>query len=224
VHHIQKKILSLLLHTPSLGYAQMRPKGVERNHFAYHLEQLVRTGLVEKSDRQYSLTSEGLALADRVSHESMTVRKQPHIVTTIQVTNGEGRIAVFHHAFQPYLDKIGFPQGRLHYEETIAEAAARELAEKTGLQNVPLTHRGIAYIHATKDGADISKVLAHVFTGTVSGTPKLVSADKKKGKSLWEMPGAHEANDYMPGFHEIRKLLASYPSTELFFTEIETTM
>ncbi|HSW74991.1 MAG TPA: NUDIX domain-containing protein [Candidatus Saccharimonadales bacterium] len=224
MHHIQKKILSLLLHTPSLGYAQMRPKGVESNHFAYHLEQLVRTGLVEKNDRQYSLTSEGLALADRVSHESMTVRKQPHIVTTIQVTNDEGKMAVFHHTFQPYLDKIGFPQGRLHYEETIAEAAARELAEKTGLQNVPLTHRGIAYIHATKDGVDISKVLAHVFTGTVSGAPKLVSADKKKGKSLWEMPGAHEVNDYMPGFHEIRELLASYPSTELFFIEVETTM
>lgn len=222
MHHIQRQILSLLLRAPSLGYAQMRPKGVESNHFAYHLDQLVRAGLVAKQDRSYSLTAEGLALADRVSHESMTVRKQPHIVTTIHVTNGDGQLALFRHAFQPYLGKYGFPQGRMHYEETAAEAAARELAEKTGLRDVSLAHRGVAYVHTSKQGTDISKILAHVFTGEVAGAPQLTSDDECKGTSLWADPKAYEAADYMPGFHEIRGLLAS--SKDLFFAELTAEM
>jgi 8-oxo-dGTP pyrophosphatase MutT (NUDIX family) len=222
VHHIQRKILSLLMHATTLNYAQMRPKGVESNHFAYHLDQLVQAKLVIKQDRSYSLTTEGLALVDRVSHDNITVRKQPHIVTSICITNDAGQTLLFKHAFQPYLNLVGFVQGRLHFEETIAEAARRELLEKTGLQDIKLTHRGMAYIHATKQGASISKILVHDFEGTVKGTPPLISNDPQKGTPTWGDATAYAEHECMPGFGEINKLLNQ--STRLFFAEIETEM
>jgi ADP-ribose pyrophosphatase YjhB (NUDIX family) len=220
VHHIQRKILYKLLYSSELGYAQMRPPGVESNHFAYHLEQLLQAGLLQKDGRRYSLTTSGLALADRVSHKSMTVRVQPHIVTSIYITNDAGQTLLYKHAFQPYLNLSGPPQGRLHYEEHVADAATRELAEKTGLVGIPLTHRGIAYIHATRQDADISKILTHVFSGTVNGTPEL-SGQSPNGFCSWANAARLPKAKCMPGFKEVQKLLLT---DQFFFTEIETKM
>lgn len=207
------------MYAPSLNYAQMRPKGVESNHFAYHLEQLLKAGLVTKTDRKYMLTAEGMALADRVSHQDMLVRKQAHIVTTICVTNDAGQTVLFEHAFHPYLGLMGFPQGRVHYDEHIAEAAQRELFEKTGLDDVDLTMRGTAYIHATKDGVDISKLMTYVFTGVIEGTPALTSVDKQKGVSVWGDAASLEDKRCMPGLKQIQELLEA--NQDLFFAEIE---
>ncbi|HEU4914507.1 MAG TPA: NUDIX hydrolase [Candidatus Saccharimonadales bacterium] len=186
------------------------------------MDQLVKSGLITKLDRNYSLTTDGLALADRVSHSDMTVRKQPHIVTTISVVNDVGQTILFRHAFQPYLGRAGFPQGRMHYGEDIAQAAQRELFEKTGLQNVDLIHRGIAYIRTTKDGVDLSKIFAHVFSGQVVGAPELVTNDPRKGTSAWGDADALVQDQQMPGFARVRELLAS--QKELFFAEIEALM
>ncbi len=210
------------MHAPSLTYAQMRPKGVESNHFAYHLEQLVKGGLIAKTDRNYTLTIEGMALADRVSHTDMTVRKQPHIVTTIHLTNGVGQVLLFKHLFQPYIDLVGFPQGRIHYDEHIGQAAARELFEKSGLQDIELKHRGVVYVHATRQGNDISKILAHVFSGAVAGAPKVTSAHPQKGSCTWQDIATLSEQQCMPGFGQIKKLVDT--SDDLFFSEIEVEM
>jgi ADP-ribose pyrophosphatase YjhB (NUDIX family)/predicted transcriptional regulator len=219
MHHIQRKILQRLMYAPSLNYAKMRPAGVESNHFSYHLEQLIRDGLIVKSERSYLLTDKGLTLIDRVSHESMTPRIQPHIVTSVYVINEEGQMVLYEHLFQPYLNLYGPPQGRTHYEEHIAAAAERELFEKSGLNDVALKHRGIVYIHATKASTDISKILVHVFSGTVTGRPEL--APVSDGTAVWKNPAQLTKNQCMPGFKEVQKLLSTEQEC-LFFAEIET--
>lgn len=198
----------------------MRPKGIESNHFAYHLEQLLKAGLVIKEDRTYSLTTEGLAFADRASHADMSVRKQPHIVSTVQITNNLGQTLLFKHAFQPYLNKVGYPQGRTHFDEDIGAAAARELAEKSSLTNVPLIHRGIVYI-TTKQGDEIiSKLMAHIFSGTVEGQPDVQAADNRKGSVSWGSTDGYDDAQCMPGFLHITKLLKTTAPDRLFFDEV----
>lgn len=219
MHHIQRKILNQLLYAKTLGYAQMRPSGVESNHFAYHLEQLMTAGLVNKAGRSYSLTTEGLALADRASHDSMTIRKQPHIVTSIHITNDAGKALLYEHNFQPYLGLLGAPQGRTHYDEHVMEAANRELAEKTGLKNIALKHRGIVYIYTTTKGADLSKILVHVFSGSVLGSPPLADPTAN-GSSHWASTTRLSKARCMPGFKEVQKMLQN--TSEFFFAEIET--
>lgn len=210
------------MHAPLLTYAQLRPHAIESNRFAYHLDQLVKTGLIAKHAEGYKLTTAGMAYADRVSHETMTVRKQPHIVTTICITNGHNQTLLFRHTFQPYLGLVGFPQGRIHYGETIAEAATRELFEKSGLRDLALIHRGMAYITATREGEDISRLLTHVFSGTVDGAPQLSCVDPSKGVSLWAEAADYTAAQCMPGFWQIEKMLAE--SEGLFFAELTCEM
>jgi ADP-ribose pyrophosphatase YjhB (NUDIX family) len=205
------------MHSKSLKYAQMRPKGVESNHFAYHLDQLLKAKIIQKTGRDYSLTNTGLTLVDRSSHKNIELRKQPHIVTTVCVVNEKGKFAVFKHNFQPYIGLVGFSQGRTKFDETIGQSATRELFEKTGLQGVGLTHRGTVYITAKKDNEIISKILSHVFYGKVSNEPELLTQDPSKGEPFW-LENVQSDHDFMPGFIEINKLLDTGEPN--FFNEI----
>lgn len=216
VHNIQRKILTKLLYAEFLNYAQMRPQGVESNHFAYHLDQLVRAGIITKNERRYSLAPKGLAIVDRLSQEKMVERIQPHIVTAIDITNDAGQTLFFKRFFQPYIYLSGFPLGKTHIEESLADAAARELEEKTGLTNVPLTHRGIAYVEAKMDDFTISKVLYHIFQGKIEGTPATTASHR--GECVWADPATYQPHELMPGFRKIKTLLSA--NDDLFFTEI----
>jgi ADP-ribose pyrophosphatase YjhB (NUDIX family) len=218
MHHIQRKILEKLLYAEALTYAAMRPAGVESNHYAYHLDCLLKDGFILKKDKQYTLSPHGLSAIDRLSHVNMAERIQPHIVTVIDVTDDKGRTAVFKRNFQPYIHRISFPLGKTHIEESIAEAAARELLEKTSLQDIQLQQRGIVYLTSLRDGTRVSKILCHIFAGTVTGTPPIAAADSKRGEALWVDHTTLKPTDCMPGFHAIKQLLADSP--DFFFAEI----
>lgn len=218
MHHIQRKILEKLLYAEALSYAALRPAGIESNHYAYHLDRLVKDGLIAKNDKQYTLSPLGLSTIDRLSHAKMTERIQPHIVTIIDVTNEHGQTVVFKRNFQPYIHRLSFPLGKTHIEESLMAAAERELAEKTGLQGVPLTQRGIVYLTSLRDGTRVSKILCHVFQGTVTGSPTVAATDSKRGETMWVDHTTLQRHELMPGFMAIKQLLANSP--ELFFAEI----
>jgi 8-oxo-dGTP pyrophosphatase MutT (NUDIX family) len=193
----------------------MRPEGVESNHFAYHLDQLLRAGLVTKQEKQYALGLDGLRAVDRMSQAKMIDREQPHIVTAIDITAANGQTLLYKRRFQPYINRIGFPLGKTHYNETIAEAATRELHEKTGLTAIPLTHRGDVYVDAKQGGQTISKILCHVFHGEVS-EPLDIVPPSARGECLWANADKLASQDAMPGFHQIKQLLQQ---PQLFFAE-----
>jgi len=216
VHHIQQKILNKLLYAENLTYAAMRPTGIESNHFAYHLDQLVKDRLVTKQDRHYTLATAGLALVDRLSQEKMVDRLQPHIVTAIHITNEAGQTLLFKRGFQPFIHRYGFIKGKIHYEETIHQAAIRELQEKTGMQDVALTHRGVVYLESKIRGITISKVLYHLFQGHVHETSELTSSHR--GSSAWIDIASLDAHELVPGYLAIRRLLDT--NTDFFFAEL----
>lgn len=217
MHNIQRKILGKLLYAEYLGYAEMRPAGVESNHYAYYLEQLVKAGLIAKQDRKYFLAPAGLALVDRMSQEKMVDRPQPHILTVIDITNDKGQTLLYKRGFQPYIHTLSFPLGKTHMDESVMQAATRELQEKTALTNVPLTHRGDVYVTIHQEEHLISKELCHVFSATVTGSPALPSPTQR-GTCLWADIGAYQPNEFMPGFLAIKKMLAS--ESGFFFAEV----
>lgn len=217
MHHIQLKILRNLLYSDGSTYAGMRPKGVESNHFAYHLEQLMREGLIAKGDdKVYRLTADGLALVDRMNPDHLIRRLQPNIVTAIDLTTPDGKTLLFERGFQPYIHQICLPMGRLHLGEEILPAAERELLEKTGLKDIPLTHRGMAYIEARQDGEVISKMLYHVFHGEASNELP-VTLRPERGRCFWADVHSLPPERFMPGFLAIKDALTRH--TGLFFFE-----
>jgi len=163
-HHIQKFIIDVLMYKKVARFRDLRPVRVDTNLFTYHLNSLVKQGMVDKVDGGYALSTIGLSYVDRVSTEKKTIRTQPKIITMLVVQNGEGDILLQHRTKQPYIDTWTLPYGKLHVEDMSAkEAAQREAFEKLGLENQEMEHAGDCYIRVHSKGELVSTTLAHVF-------------------------------------------------------------
>lgn len=214
MHHIQKKIIESLTLAPTRRYSEMRPPRIESNQFAYHLKQLIKNDMVEKNGDEYELTANGLSYVDKISLETFTTRRQPKIITLLDITEAGGETVLLKREHQPYYGKILFPTGKMHMHETMIEAAQRECREKLGFENVPLEHRGVVMVGGTRKGVLISQVLAHVFHADIKKQP--IKSKHKGSTSFWGRPEDYPKDEYLAGFFEIKKFLAK---NDTFFYE-----
>src|SRR5690606_34076130 len=137
---------------------------VDTNLFTYHLNALVKSGMVDKTEGGYILSPTGLSYVDRVSTEKKTVRTQPKIITMLVIQNGEGDILLQKRKKQPYIDSWTLPYGKIHVEDkSVKDAAQRDAFAKLGLENPELEHAGDCYIRVSVNGNLLSTTLAHVF-------------------------------------------------------------
>ncbi len=163
-HHIQKFIIDVLMYQKVARFRDLRPPKTDTNLFTYHLNSLVKQGMVEKVEGGYALSTLGLSYVDRVSVEKKVIRTQPKIITMLVVQNGDGDILLQRRTKQPYIDTWTLPYGKLHVEDaSVLEAAQREAFEKLGLQGQALEHAGDCYIRVSSHGNLVSTTLAHVF-------------------------------------------------------------
>jgi len=195
MHHIQRTILGQLMQGESLRYSEIKPKGIESNLFAYHLKALRDEGLVLRTGwGAYGLTPAGKRYVDTLSLSDLKPRVQPKIVILLACHDRLGRWLLMRRKVQPLLGKIGFPYGKLHRGETIAEAAHREMSEKIGIE-AELHHRGDGYITIQQHGEPISEVLFHLFSGVISSGEPL--AQHPAGEVFWSQPEEDWSRDEM---------------------------
>lgn len=163
-HHIQKHILSVLLHQKYTRFRDLRPPRIDTNLFTYHLKLLQKSAFVHKTDAGYTLGPKGLEYVDRVNEDKLFVRTQPKIVTMLVVQNSNGDVLLQRRLKQPYIETWTLPYGKLHIEDaSLREAAVREAHEKLGVQDAPVEHAGDCYIYVKSGGEVLSSTLVHVF-------------------------------------------------------------
>jgi 8-oxo-dGTP pyrophosphatase MutT (NUDIX family) len=138
IHEVQTSILRALLFLPSAGYADLqKPTSLSSDHFSFHIARLVELGLVEKVARgRYRLTSRGKEYANRLDTDNNTIERQPKsavIIGLIREHDGKTQYLFQQRLKNPYYGFWGLPSGKIRWGETIAEAAAREALEETGL-------------------------------------------------------------------------------------------
>ncbi len=213
MHYIQLAILDKLLRNEVMRYSVLRPDGIESNHFSYHLKELQRERLVAKVEGGYTLAPKGLAYVDSLSHKHMKPRKQPKIITTVFLEDHQGKVLLFRRNYQPYIHRLGPPSGKLHLEETMLEAARRELYEKTGVTVVPIKHRGLVNLEVRQQGYVISHVMAHIFSGRVVTPPN--AGRSSRGECSWAKLSTYTRAELMPATRKIHKLL----NNQAFFYE-----
>lgn len=163
-HHIQKHIIDVLMYQKCARFRDLRPPRVDTNLFTYHLKNLMKSGMVEKSDAGYTLSAQGLSYVDRVSSEKKAIRTQPKIITMLVIQNSNGDILLQRRTKQPFIDTWTLPYGKLHIEDSsVEEAAKREVFEKLGIENQQVEHAGDCYIRVRSNEEILSTTLAHVF-------------------------------------------------------------
>lgn len=217
MHKLQQHVLKKLIMHDQQRYADLKPKPIEGNLFTYHLNQLIKDGLINKiRDGLYELSPDGKIYADRLSLKTFEPRQQPRIVTLMVITNDKGETLLYRRLRQPMINKIGFPYGKFHVGETVTEAANRELMEKTGLE-CKLTHRGDGYITICENGEPVSEILFHLFTGE-NPTGKLIRKSKV-GEAWWEKHLQPDSPDYLPSVKALLELLEKNKNQH-FFAEL----
>jgi len=163
-HHIQKHILSILMHAKYARFRDLRPPRVDTNLYSYHLKLLQKSDMIAKADEGYTLGPRGLEYVDRVSAGKLTVRRQPKIITMLVVQNSDGDILLARRIKQPHIDTWTLPHGKIHIDDpSVVAAGQREALEKLSLTDQTVIHAGDCYIRITDESGDIaSSTLVHV--------------------------------------------------------------
>ena len=210
-HHIQKYIIDVLMYAHTARFRDLRPPKVDTNLFTYHLNVLLKQGMVEKVDGGYRLSKDGLSYVDRVSSDNKGIRTQPKIISMLVVQNSDGDILLQRRTKQPYINTWTLPYGKLHVEdESVREAAQREVSEKLGIDESAPEHAGDCYIRVKVKGELLSSTLAHVF--------RMYRDDVTVGENLvWARP--HKLSDYRlaPAVEEI--MARTFFKDTFFFEE-----
>ncbi|HMS93099.1 MAG TPA: MarR family winged helix-turn-helix transcriptional regulator [Candidatus Saccharibacteria bacterium] len=138
IHETQTLILRHLLFVPDAGFAELQKRtGLTSDHFNFHIKKLVEVGYVQKQDASYSLTPRGKEYANRMDTDENEIEKQPKVsvVLLVERQNGDRREFLTQQRLkQPWYGFYGRAGGKVRWGESFEEAAARELAEETGLQ------------------------------------------------------------------------------------------
>lgn len=164
-HHIQRHIIDVLMFHEVARFRDLRPPKTDTNLFTYHLNTLVKTGMVSKVEGGYTLSIEGLSYVDRVSTEKKAIRTQPKIINMLLIQNSDGDVLLQKRNKQPYINMWTLPYGKLHIDDgTLKQAAQREAKEKLGLEDQELRHVGDCYIRVKTADGILSTTLAHVFS------------------------------------------------------------
>jgi len=152
------------MYTQVARFRDLRPPKTDTNLFTYHLNSLVKNGMVTKVSGGYALSLAGLSYVDRVSSENKTIRTQPKIITMLLIQNGEGDILLQRRSKQPYINAWTLPYGKLHIDDpSVMIAAKREAKEKLGLDDQDMRHVGDCYIRVKGNKEILSTTLAHIF-------------------------------------------------------------
>jgi len=214
-HHIQKHIIDVLMYTERARFRDLRPEKTDTNLFTYHLNMLVKSGMVAKVEGGYTLSLTGLSYVDRVSAENKIIRTQPKIITMLLIQNGEGDILLQRRSKQPYINAWTLPYGKLHVEDpSVIIAAQREAQEKLGLAAQPMNHVGDCYIRVYSGGGILSTTLAHVF--------KFNRDDIKTSDDIiWARPHKLSSYKLAPAVEDI--VARGFFNDPFFFEEFDAT-
>lgn len=217
---IQQHILVELTRHPSRRYSEMRPEGVEGNLFLYHLDGLIKDGLVEKNEKKYTLTPKGLELASTLSLGTGKTRKQPQVLTAIACKNDQDEYLFSRWHRQPNTGLVSFPHGMVHFGETLPGMAALELAEKANL-TADLSYRGFTEVRVFNVDIVSSHMLVHIFTASNTQKCKENSLKTDVSEPFWSKLSLLKEGDFVPGFYEIAQIINSHTGKDYIFAAID---
>lgn len=216
-HHIQKHILKVLLRQRYARYRDMRPPRVDTNLYSYHLNQLLKTGMVHKTENGYTLGTKGLVYVDRINAEKVFRREQPKIITQLVIQNSNGDVLLQQRDKQPYIHMWTLPNGKLHMDDnSLLDAARREAKDKLGIDQTDMRHAGDCYLRVvSSSGEVVTMTLVHVFAFERDDIPVSDSVQ-------WVRPHKLHMYDVAPCVDQI--IARTFFKDPFFFEEFEATL
>lgn len=186
IHEFQISILRELLFHPNARFRDLKKFDIENYHFTFHINHLVKEGLVLKKDGKYSLSDEGKEFANRMDTDDLKLERQGKLgvaLHAIRVTKGKREILIHQRLKEPFYGWYGSHSGKIRWGETPLECAKREFKEETGLSG-SFTLKGIVhYHHFHKDGRLLEDKYFWVFR--IDDVKGELKGQVLEGKNIW---------------------------------------
>lgn len=155
IHEFQISILRELLFKPEARFRDLKKVDVTNDHFTFHLNHLLKEGLIIKTNGRYSLTDKGKEFSNRMDTDTLKLERQAKLdvaLHAVRTKNGVTEYLVHRRLKEPFYGWYGSHSGKIRWGENPLECAKREFLEETGLTG-DFTLRGIIhYHHFHKDG------------------------------------------------------------------------
>jgi 8-oxo-dGTP pyrophosphatase MutT (NUDIX family) len=186
---------------------------MEGSQFSFHLNKLLKFGLVTKEKNLYFLSAQGKNVANTFDIDSKNPLKQAKhsvVFCAFRTIDGVKQTLLYTRKKNPFYDHQGFPTGKVMYGDGIIETAERELTEETGLigkaELVGIRHFRVYY--PTKSELVEDKVMNICRVDSPEGELE----GNEEGEFYWvDMENVAEAvTNPLPEFEEIFTMLQNY--------------
>lgn len=205
IHDFQISILRELLFKPNARFRDLKKVDISNDHFTFHVNHLLKEGLITKSNGLYRLSEKGKEFANRMDTDSLKMEKQAKVgvaLTAVRKKNGKREILVHRRLKEPFYGWYGSHSGKINWGETPLECAKREFGEETGLTG-DFTLKGIVhYHHFHKKGKLLEDKYFWVFR--VDGVGGKLKAKVLEGENIWMKEEE---------FRKLKNVFATYDET-----------
>lgn len=206
-HHVQAQIFAKLRYSESLRYKDLKDPSLEPSQFMYHLKGLIQQDFVMKnSDGSYSLSGTGSVLAQHFSADAGNVRIGVVAYSLIFLRSDKGRWLVLRRRKHPHIGKYACISGKIHTDETLAEAAHRELAQIIGTNAIQLEYKGSASL-LIKSGELATHIYGPVWFA--DGVSEVAIETTSRASAEWTDWRSLPYEQFIPGWKELIEMIES---------------
>ena len=186
IHEFQISILRELLFKPEARFRDLKKVDVTNDHFTFHINHLIKEGLIIKQNGRYSLTDQGKEFANRMDTDALKLERQAKLAIAIHAVRknkGTTEYLVHRRLKEPFYGWYGSHSGKVRWGENPLDCAQREFLEETGLAG-KFTLKGIVhYHHFHKDGRLLEDKYFWVFR--VEDTKGIFKEKVQEGENIW---------------------------------------
>lgn len=210
LHEFQASILRELLFKPHARFRDLKKVDVTNDHFTFHVNRLIKEGLILKDTAGYSLTDKGKEFANRLDTFSLEIEKQAKVAVAlhaIRKIKDKTEYLVHQRLKEPFFGWYGSHSGKIKWGEKPLDAAKREFYEETGLEG-DFTLKGIVNVkHTHKDGRFLEDKYFWVYRiEHVKGVLKEVV---EEGKNIWMSANEYKQRHTFATFEEMVEVIDS---------------
>jgi hypothetical protein len=134
-HPLQRHIIGILTRNEAVHFSDLLEPDMESNSLTYHLQQLIKDGLVESPERGvYYLSELGKQIGRHSEERSDMLLRRARSILILAVQHAEtGEWLLSRRLTQPLLHKVGFMHAEPQPKQTQEETATQTLKEITNL-------------------------------------------------------------------------------------------
>lgn len=176
---MEKQILDLFLFNHQLKFNKMEKLLRSRsNKVAYHLNKLIKKGILKKENELYSLSETSEHFIPYLSD-----KKSALAVILIHIGNKKSCF-LYKRQKRPFKEKLSLPGGRLRIKESINQCIQRIMKEKFNIQSKLKKINSISLEHVKSKGKIVHSFILIFVTAKTKQKIELIEIKKNKSKII----------------------------------------